>query len=136
MARALNAAIGDTLRALEGRDGDLGAIRNALAAGAQSLQEAVDFIVASARSDVRAVFAGSVPYLKLAGVVLGGWQLARAALAARTLLDAGNPDTGFLAAKIGTARFFADHILSQAPALRHAIVSGAAGALALEDAQF
>ena len=52
------------------------------------------------------------------------------------LLDAGNPDTGFLAAKIGTARFFADHILSQAPALCHAIVSGAAGALALEDAQF
>ena len=136
VARTLIAAIGETLQALEGRDGDLGAIRNALAAGAQSLHEVVDFIVASARSDVRAVFAGSVPYLKLAGVVLGGWQLARAALAARSLLDSGHADTDFLAAKIGTARFFADHVLSQAPAMRHAIVSGAAGALALEDAQF
>ncbi len=136
VARALIAAIGDTLRALECRDGDLGAIRNSLAAGAQSLQETVEFIVASSRSDVRAVFAGSVPYLKLAGIVLGGWQLARAALAARALLDSGSGDTAFLQAKIGTARFFADHILSQAAALRHSIVSGAAGALALEDAQF
>ena len=136
VARALIAAMGETLKELEGQDGDLGAIRNALAAGAQSLEEAVAFIVASSRSDVRAVFAGSVLYLKLAGVVLGGWQLARAALAARRLLDAGEGDAAFLSAKIGTARFFADHILSQAAALRHAIVSGAAGALALEDVQF
>ena len=136
VARALIAAMGETLKELEGRDGDLGAIRNALAAGAQSLEEAVAFIVASSRSDVRAVFAGSVLYLKLAGVVLGGWQLARAALAARRLLDAGEGDAAFLSAKIGTARFFADHILSQAAALRHSIVSGAAGALALEDVQF
>ncbi len=136
VARALIAAIGETLKELEGQDGDLGAIRNALAAGAQSLEEAVAFIVASSRSDVRAVFAGSVLYLKLAGVVLGGWQLARAALAARRLLDAREGDAAFLSAKIGTARFFADHILSQAAALRHAIVSGAAGALALEDVQF
>ena len=136
VARALIAAIGETLKELEGQDGDLGAIRNALAAGAQSLEEAVAFIVASSRSDVRAVFAGSVLYLKLAGVVLGGWQLARAALAARRLLATGEGDAAFLSAKIGTARFFADHILSQAAALRHAIVSGAAGALALEDVQF
>ena len=136
MARALIAAMGETLKELEGHDGDLGAIRNALAAGAQSLEEAVSFIVASARSDVRAVFAGSVLYLKLAGVVLGGWQLARAALAARRLLDAGEGDAAFLGAKIGTARFFADHILAQAAALRHSIVSGAAGALALDDVQF
>jgi len=136
VARTLIAAMGETLKELEARDGDLGAIRNALAAGAQSLEETVSFIVASARSDVRAVFAGSVLYLKLAGVVLGGWQLARAALAARRLLDAGEGDAAFLAAKIGTARFFADHILSQAATLRHSIVSGAAGALALEDAQF
>jgi hypothetical protein len=27
----------------------------------------------------QSVFAGSVPYLKLAGMVLGGWQMARAA---------------------------------------------------------
>ncbi|MFM7570366.1 MAG: acyl-CoA dehydrogenase [Betaproteobacteria bacterium] len=137
VARSLIAAMGETIQSLEGHDGDLGAIRNALVAGSQALQEVIDFIVASAKTDVRAVFAGSVPTLKLAGIVLGGWQLARAAIAARAQLDSGSEgDAAFLQAKIGTARFFADHILSQAAGLRHSIVSGAEGALALEDAQF
>jgi len=137
VARSLIAAMGETIQALEGHDGDLGAIRNALVAGSQALQEVIDFIVASAKTDVRAVFAGSVPTLKLVGIVLGGWQLARAAIAARAQLDSGSEgDAAFLQAKIGTARFFADHILSQAAGLRHSIVSGAEGALALEDAQF
>ena len=83
-----------------------------------------------------AVFAGSVPYLKLGGIVLAGWQLARAAQAADRLLRDGDADAGFLKAKIGTARFHADHILSQAPALGSSIVDGAAGVLALEAAQY
>jgi alkylation response protein AidB-like acyl-CoA dehydrogenase len=135
-AHALIAAIRETVRSLEGQEGDLGSIRNALTAGGEALEEAVKFVVASARSDVRAVFAGSVPYLKLAGIVLGGWQLARGAQAARKLLDEGAEDAAFLRAKISTARFFADHVLSQAAGLRTSITSGAAGVLALEDAQF
>jgi hypothetical protein len=82
------------------------------------------------------VFAGSVLYLKLAGIVLGGWQMARAALVARQRLDAGDGDAAFYRAKIGTARFFADHILAQADSLRHAIVAGSAGVLALDVEQF
>jgi butyryl-CoA dehydrogenase len=135
-AKALIAAVRATVSSLEGRDGDLGAIRNALAAGAQALEESVNFIVAGARSDIRAVFAGSVPYLKLAGIVFGGWQLARAAQAAEKLLKSGTEDAAFMNAKIGTARFFADHILSQAAGLRASITAGAAGVLALDEAQF
>jgi 3-(methylthio)propanoyl-CoA dehydrogenase len=82
------------------------------------------------------VFAGSVLYLKLAGIVLGGWQMARAALIANQKLAAGEGDAAFLRAKIVTARFFADHILSQASGLRTAIVDGAAGVLALPEDQF
>jgi hypothetical protein len=82
------------------------------------------------------VFAGSVLYLKLAGIVLGGWQMARAALAARRKLDGGDGDAAFYRAKIATARLFADHILSQAEGLRHAIVDGSAGVLALDVDQF
>jgi hypothetical protein len=82
------------------------------------------------------VFAGSVTYLKLAGIVLGGWQMARAALAARRKLDAGDGDAAFYRAKIATARFFADHVLSQADGLRHAIVDGSAGVLGLDVEQF
>jgi alkylation response protein AidB-like acyl-CoA dehydrogenase len=120
----------------ESPDADLAAIRTQLAAGSAALEAVVDYVVANAKSDVRAVFAGNVLYLKLAGIVLGGWQMARAALVARQKLDGGTGDAAFYRAKIGTARFFADHILAQADGLRHAIVDGSAGVLALDVEQF
>jgi len=115
--------------------GDLAAIRNQLAAGSKALEEVVDFVVANAKVDIRAVYAGSVPYLKLAGTVLAGWNMARAALAAQAKIAAGDTDP-FYTAKIATARFYADHILSLAPGLRNSIVNGAVGALALSEEQF
>jgi butyryl-CoA dehydrogenase len=93
-------------------------------------------MVATVKSDIKGVYAGSVPYLRLAGIVLGGWQMGRAALAAQRKLDAGDGDAAFYNAKIATARFFADHILSQAASLRTAIVEGSAGVLALAEDQF
>jgi len=115
--------------------GDLAAIRNQLAAGSKALEEVVDFVVANAKVDIRAVYAGSVPYLKLAGTVVAGWNMARAALAAQAKIAAGDTDP-FYTAKIATARFYADHILSLAPGLRNSIVNGAVGALALSEEQF
>ena len=115
---------------------DFAAIRGQLAAGSAALASVVDFVVASTKADPRAVFAGSVTYLKLAGIVLGGWQMARAALVAQQRLDAGDGDAAFYRAKIATARFFADHFLSQADGMRHAIVDGSAGVLALDVDQF
>ncbi|MDH4114168.1 MAG: acyl-CoA dehydrogenase C-terminal domain-containing protein, partial [Burkholderiaceae bacterium] len=85
--------------------------------------------------DVRAVYAGSVPYLKLAGVVHGGWQMGRAALAAARRLAQGD-DPDFHRAKLATARFYADHILVTAGGLAAAATEGSAGTLALEEAWF
>ena len=115
---------------------DFAAIARQLADGSRALEEVVDFMVANIKGDIKGVFAGSVLYLKLAGIVLGGWQMGRAALAAQRKLEEGAGDAQFYKAKIGTARFFADHILSQAPGLRTAIVDGSAGVLALEVDQF
>jgi alkylation response protein AidB-like acyl-CoA dehydrogenase len=115
---------------------DFAAMRRQLAAGSAALEQVVDFVVANARSDIKAVFSGSVLYLKLAGIVLGGWQMARAALVASKKLEAGEGDAAFLRAKITTARFFADHIVSQAGGLATAIVEGSAGVLALAEDQF
>ncbi|MGE5622845.1 MAG: acyl-CoA dehydrogenase [Bacillota bacterium] len=115
---------------------DLAAIRSRLAAGSKALEEVVDYVVANIKSDIKGVFAGSVPYLKLAGIVLGGWQMARAALVAERKLQAGEGDAKFYQAKIATARFFADYFLSQAAAYRAAIVEGSAGVLALAEDQF
>jgi hypothetical protein len=115
---------------------DLKAIRARVAAGAVAMGECVDWIVARYGTDVKSVHAGAVPFLKLAGIVCGGWQMARAALAAQRRLAAGAGDKGFLSAKIATARFFADHMLSPAPGLRDAVVHGAPGVLALSEQQF
>jgi butyryl-CoA dehydrogenase len=112
---------------------DIKAIRASLAAGAQAVSDGVDFIVANAGKDVKGVFAGAVPFLKLMGVVAGGWQMARAALAAE---KSASGNSSFCQAKIKTARFYADHVLVQAPALRDTVVKGGAGVMALSDEQF
>ena len=135
-AKGIVAQIRKTEEALaKYKDGDLAAIRNQLAAGSKALDEVVDYMVANAKSDIRSVYAGSVPYLKLAGTVIAGWNMARAALAAQAKITGGDTDP-FYTAKIATARFYADHILTQAPALRGSIIGGAAGVLALTEEQF
>jgi alkylation response protein AidB-like acyl-CoA dehydrogenase len=115
---------------------DLQAIGKQLALGANAYEEVVNYVVANVKSDIKGVFAGSVLYLKLAGVVLGGWQMGRAALIAEDKLKSGSGDAKFYSAKIGTARFFADHILSQSATYRTAIVDGSCGVLALAEDQF
>jgi alkylation response protein AidB-like acyl-CoA dehydrogenase len=110
---------------------DVKAIRGALAAGAAAVGESVDYIVANAGKDVMATFAGAVPFLRLMGVVAGGWQMARAALAAERNLGSG--DKAFLEAKIATARFYADHVLVQASGLRDTVVKGSAAVMAVPE---
>ena len=117
-------------------DADLQAIGRQLTGATQAYQQVVDYIVEQSKADPRAVHAGSVPYLKLAGIVHGGWQLGRAALAAAASIEAARDDAEFMRAKIGTARYFADHMLTQAGGLRDSIVDGNAGVLALTEAQF
>jgi len=136
-AKAIIAQVRETETALmQQGSADLAAIAVQLAAGAAALEEVVTYVAGNMKSDIKAVFAGSVPYLKLAGIVLGGWQMARAALIAEQKLQAGEGDAKFYRAKIGTARFFADHILSQASGYRTAIVAGSAGVMALSEDQF
>ncbi len=110
---------------------DVQAIRAALAAGAAAVGESVDYIVANAGKDVMGTFAGAVPFLRLMGVVAGGWQMARAALAAERMMASG--DKAFLEAKLATARFYADQVLVQAPGLRDTVVKGASAVMAVPD---
>jgi alkylation response protein AidB-like acyl-CoA dehydrogenase len=104
-----------------------------LASGIQAVSECVDFIVNS--KDPRATFAGAVPFLKLMGIVAGGWQMARAAIAAEKLKSKGG-DESFYEAKIATARFYGEQILVQAPGLRDTVVKGGASVMSLTDEQF
>ncbi|MDD3353672.1 acyl-CoA dehydrogenase [Zoogloea sp.] len=115
---------------------EFAAIRKSLSAGVTALEEAVEYIAATFGKDIKAASVGSVPYLKLFGIVAGGWQMARAALISARRLAEGSGDAAFYQAKITTSRFYADHVLSQAPGLAYSVVNGAAGALALSEAQF
>jgi 3-(methylthio)propanoyl-CoA dehydrogenase len=109
-------------------------IRENLSNGIRAVEEAVHFILGA--KDPRAQFAGAVPFLKLMGIVAGGWQMARAALAAQKKLSWKEGDRTFYEAKLATARFYGDHVLVHAPALRDTVVNGAPGVLALSDDQF
>jgi len=135
-AQAILAQMDQTIAQLAELDGQaFKSMHRYLSAGSLALARVVEFMVAKVKSDPNAVFAGSVPYLKLAGIVLGGWQMARALLVAS---DKRSEDEAFYGAKIATAQFFAEHILSQAPGIEASIVSGNGqeGYLALSEDQF
>ncbi len=137
VAKGLISQINATVKSLEAhKDGDFAAMRNQLAASAVALEQVVDFVVANTKSDIKAVFAGSVTYLKMAGITLCGWQMVRAAQAASKHLATGAQDKDFYSAKIATARFYCDHLLPQAIAMRTTICEGYAGVLAMTNEQF
>jgi len=109
------------------------ALAPAFSAAIDALERAVGYVVETYATDIRAVSVGAVPMLKLLGIVAGGWQLLRSALISQRRLAAGGAlpaDGEFYSAKMSTARFYADYVLSQATGLAHCIVHGAAGALA------
>ena len=112
---------------------DAKAVLKQLTAGRLAFDQAVAYIVAHAKTDTKAVYAGSFAYLRLAGLVLGGWQMARALLAAERLRDG---DPSFFNTKIATARFFAENLLPQAQALATSIVEGGYSTNVLEVEQF
>jgi len=115
---------------------DIQALRGRLSAAVQAVSDCVNYIVANAGTDPNAAFAGAVPFLKLMGITAGGWQLARAALISESKINKKEGDQSFYRAKIATARFFGDHVLSQAAGLAATVTSGAASVMALSDEQF
>jgi alkylation response protein AidB-like acyl-CoA dehydrogenase len=110
------------------------AVAKRLHAARLALLDVIDFVAGNTKASPNAVFAGSVPYLMLAGNVVAGWQMARALLVAEEALavgDAGDFGADFMRAKITTARFYADHMLTKAPGIRDSIVEGADSVTAL-----
>jgi 3-(methylthio)propanoyl-CoA dehydrogenase len=119
VAKTLCAQIANTEQdlAAHGND-DCTAMLGALRQGRAALEEAIDFIVAHGKSEPKTVYAGAVNYLKLAGVVLCGWQMARALMVAQDKMDS---DPAFFTAKVITARFYAESVLTQAAGLAQTI---------------
>ncbi|MBV8408558.1 MAG: acyl-CoA dehydrogenase [Alphaproteobacteria bacterium] len=126
LADEMKAAVGD----------DMAAIRTALAAGADALEQATMWVAEAAKAELVAALAGSTPFLRLAGTALGGWLLAKGALAAQAKLAGRDGDPRFLEAKIVTARFYVEVILPPALAQLGPLKAAGRTVFALEEAQF
>jgi alkylation response protein AidB-like acyl-CoA dehydrogenase len=130
-AKAIAAQVAATVADLQA-DGsvDARAMAKRLDAARAAFVEVVDFVAGHSKASPNAVYAGSVPYLMLAGNLMAGWQMGRSLLVAQAQMAAG-VDQDFMQAKISTARFYADHILTKVPGLRDSIVDGADAVTAL-----
>jgi acyl-CoA dehydrogenase len=88
-----------------------------------ALEQASDWMLCTTVSDPAAALAGSFNFMMLLGYVCGGWQLARAAVIARSGRER-LPADGFFHAKIVTASFYAEQILPKASALLTMVRAG------------
>ncbi len=70
----------------------------------------------------------------LTGTVLGGWQMARAAL--KIVNGTASVDADFAEAKISTTRFYAQHILPRSRALHAAATAGSDALMMLPEDAF
>ena len=118
------------------RGPDLDSIRNAVATGRKRLEEATNWLLGKAQDEPAVVYLAAFDYLMLAGTVIGGWQMGRAAeIAHKKLADkAGNAD--FYKAKLITARFYAEEILPRSAGYLEAATSGGSAAMDLPEEQF
>ena len=69
---------------------------------------------------------GATAYLKLLGDVVGGWMLAKGALAASAAIATGDGDAGWLGTKLALARIYAEAVLAQVPGQVAGVMIGAA----------
>jgi alkylation response protein AidB-like acyl-CoA dehydrogenase len=95
-------------------------LRRPLAAALSELEEATRWLQAGPGNDADAGAAGATPYLRMLATTLGGFLLARSALAAKR---SGHP---LAAAKLASARFYMGQLLPPAAALRAAVTAGSA----------
>ncbi|HTV91588.1 MAG TPA: acyl-CoA dehydrogenase [Verrucomicrobiae bacterium] len=114
---------------------DVKAIGEALLKSIATLAEVSQWIGMNAMGDLHKAFACSVPYLKLWGVVAGGWQMARAAKIAADKIAAGDKDP-FYPAKITTSKFYASHVLTQGAWYKRQIIDGSGDVMSLPEDAF
>ena len=116
-------------------DPELAPILAAQKNATQTLRRATEWMLDPAHNDVNRKFAGAHAFLHLAGTVVGGWLMTRAALTtAKGDTTGASPE--FLNSKRITARFYADHILPRADMHLATITRGGDSVMALAEDAF
>lgn len=106
-------------------DDRLCSMGQALLDGKEQFREAAVWLGGRLAGQPNDAAAGSVPFMRVAGVVVGAYYLARSAQVARQLLDSGEGDSDFLNDKITVASFYAEQILPTVAGLVPTITQGA-----------
>ncbi|MEJ2138842.1 MAG: acyl-CoA dehydrogenase C-terminal domain-containing protein [Gammaproteobacteria bacterium] len=115
-----------TAAACKAAGNELTTVCESLTAAVSGAREALAWLLANAKADPANAGAVSYHFLMLLGLVAGGWQMARAALIATEKLAAGAADNDFYAAKILSARFYAEQSLARVSGHAATISSGSA----------
>ncbi|MEM9287120.1 MAG: acyl-CoA dehydrogenase [Pseudomonadota bacterium] len=116
--------------------GPLAALEPYLDDGVEALQTAAVNLFGSDEEEILDTAAGATPFLRMFGVIFGGYLLAVEAKAAKALLEKGEGNPSFLEAKLNTAQFYAEQIMPQGTALLGPITRGAATLYAISEEQF
>ncbi len=103
--------------------------------GINALATATDWFIANYEAAAPSVHAGSVPFLKLTGIVVGGWLMAKSAAIAAQRIAEGSTDP-YYTAKLATAGYFAAHQLPFAAAYAAEVMGGAASVFELPEELF
>ena len=112
----------ETVPALESHS-ELSDLAPVLSSAIEGLSETSQWLLtALSEKEIEDALSGATPYLRQFATVVGGWLMARAALAAVDGPDAGSD---FNLDKVNTARFFVEHVLPQANGLIPTICGGA-----------
>jgi len=112
---------------LEVAGGDFDSIREELDRQLGALEKATGWMLRTGRADPNAVLAGSVPYQRMWGLCLGGWLMARSALAGLTIDDAEQAES-----QLVMARFYAEQLLPACAGLLGAATAGSRDLFALD----
>jgi alkylation response protein AidB-like acyl-CoA dehydrogenase len=130
---AMGALLADIKRELQALEPAPGAPRECRAAALQAvghLESATRAILGHMAAAPERALAVAVPYLRLSGLVLGGWLLAKSAAIAAA--GRGSAGREFYASKIQTAHFYARHVLPQSVGLAQVVEEGASAVLEAE----
>ncbi len=100
---------------------DMGHPHARLSKAIDELERVTDWIVETHVDNPVTALAGAVPYLRLAGITIGGWLMVRVFEASKGLAES-NPL--YARRKQSSVSFYARHILTQVPGLADAVLDG------------
>ena len=96
-----------------------------------ALSTSTEWLLEHGARDPNIAASAAFNYLMLMGTVLGGWLMAKGALAAHRCLKSGDGDEDFYRARITVAKFYIEHLLPRAGSYAASVTAGSESIMGL-----